>query len=242
MWVISAFYKFVPIENPLQTVAELRNLCKSNGIIGTILVAPEGINGTVAGASENIRQLHVHLHSDPRFEGIETKESTSPEAPFGRLRIRLKKEIISIRDQRANPNIRVGEYVSPDDWNALISDPEVLVLDTRNKYEVEAGTFSGAIDPELNSFGEFPDYVQRELNPHTHKKVAMFCTGGIRCEKASALMLACGFENVYHLKGGILKYLEVVPENERLFKGKCFVFDGRETLSQVQNPLNLSNN
>lgn len=169
------------------------------------------------------------LGEDPRMVNLETKVSQTNDAPFGRLRVRLKRELISIRNPDADPMRHVGEYVPPQKWNALIQDPEVILVDTRNTYEVEAGTFAGAIDPQIASFGEFPEYVKANLDPNKHKRVAMFCTGGIRCEKSTALLLSWGFEQVYHLQGGILKYLNEVPAEDSLFQGECWVFDDRVT-------------
>ena len=172
----------------------------------------------------------AYLRSDPRFQDLEHKESYCKGVPFQRMKVRLKKEIVTLGVPDIDPRHRVGTYVDPQDWNALIADPDVVVIDTRNTYEVEFGTFKGAINPNLETFGEFPDYVRSQLNPEKHQKVAMFCTGGIRCEKASAYMLSQGFTEVYHLKGGILKYLEEVPTANSVWEGECFVFDDRVSI------------
>ncbi len=227
---VTAFYKFVAIDDPLALRGELLGHARALGLRGTILVAPEGINATVAGPDAGIRRLLSHLRADPRFADLVSKESFADEVPFGRLKVRLKREIVTLRRPEADPTRRVGTYVKPEHWNALISDPEVLVLDTRNAYEVGVGTFKGAIDPVTRSFTDFPDFVAAHLDPARHKRVAMFCTGGIRCEKASAYMLAQGFPEVYHLEGGILKYLETVPPEASLWQGECFVFDERVAL------------
>lgn len=201
--------------------------CQEQGVRGTILLAAEGINGTVAGSSQAIASLLTFLRSDPRLVDLESNESYADLPPFERMKVQLKKEIVTLGMPEVNPNHQVGTYVDPKDWNTLISDPEVVVIDTRNDYEVNIGTFKGAKDPKTASFRQFPNYVQNQLDPTQHKKVALFCTGGIRCEKASSFMLEQGFQEVYHLKGGILKYLEEVPAEESLWQGECFVFDQR---------------
>jgi UPF0176 protein len=190
------------------------------------LLAPEGINGTIAGTRQAIDRVLGYLRSDQRLSDLDYKESTALSPPFDRMKVRLKSEIVTLGVPEADPTQQVGTYVEPKDWNALIRDPDVILIDTRNQYEVAIGTFQGAQNPETASFRQFPDYVQ-QLDPAQHPKVAMFCTGGIRCEKASALMLARGFQQVYHLKGGILKYLEDVPPEQSLWQGECFVFDQR---------------
>jgi len=190
-------------------------------------LAHEGINGTIAGSRESIDIILSYLRSDERLADLDWKESYCEENPFYRMKVRLKKEIVTLGVPTVDPNRVVGTYVTPQDWNDIISDPETIVVDTRNDYEYEIGTFKGAHDPQTETFREFPDYIKKNLDPKKHKKVAMFCTGGIRCEKASAYMLDEGFEEVYHLKGGILKYLEEVPQEESLWEGDCFVFDGR---------------
>ena len=224
---VAAFYKFVRIEDPPALRAWLLELLATHAMKGTILVAPEGINGTVSAAPLEMVAFLAELRADPRFADLVTKEARGDGHPFQRLKVRLKREIISMRAPEADPTARVGTYVAPKDWNDLISAPDVVLVDTRNTYEVEAGTFKGAIDPGIRTFGQFPDYVAKGLGPGRHRRVAMFCTGGIRCEKASAYMLAHGFSEVYHLEGGILRYLAEVPVDESLWQGKCFVFDER---------------
>lgn len=229
-FVVAALYKFTALPDYKDLQLPLLTLCKERNIKGTLLLAEEGVNGTVAGSREAITALKQWFESDPRFEGWEYKESFSPHQPFYRMKVRLKKEIVTLRQEEANPNKQVGVYVDPEEWNKLIQDPDVVVLDTRNDYEVKVGTFRNALNPNTESFTEFPEFVEKELDPKKHKKVAMFCTGGIRCEKASSYMKSKGFENVYHLKGGILKYLENIPEEESLWDGECFVFDLRVTV------------
>jgi len=225
--VVAALYHFATLGDYQRMRSPLQDFCDAHGIKGTLLLAHEGINGTVAGTREGIDALLIHLRSDARLQGLEHKESSASEWPFYRMKVKLKKEIVTLGVDGVDPNVCVGTYVEPKDWNAIISNPDVLVLDTRNDYEYEIGTFQGAIDPNTTTFRQFPDYVQAHCDPEQHKKVAMFCTGGIRCEKASAYMLQQGFEEVFHLKGGILKYLEEVPEAESLWQGECFVFDDR---------------
>ncbi len=228
---ISAFYKFVAIENPTALRDSLVVAMQQRDIRGTILVAPEGINGTISGAPDAMLSFLAAVRSDSRFADLVTKDASAPDHPFKRLKVKLKREILTLGRPEANPLQRVGTYVAPRDWNALIADPEVLLIDTRNAYEVAAGTFPGAVDPATRNFGEWPDYVARNLDPARHRKIAMFCTGGIRCEKASAYLLAHGFPEVYHLHGGILAYLAAVPPNESQWQGACFVFDERETVA-----------
>jgi UPF0176 protein len=230
-YLTAALYKFVTLENHAALQANIQEACVAYHIKGTILLAAEGINGTIAGLPESIHEVLNFLRTDAAFEGkfsnLEHKESYAHEHPFYRMKVKLKKEIVTMGVPSINPNNTVGTYVKPQDWNALISDPDVILLDTRNDYEVHIGTFKGAVNPETTTFREFPDYVAQNLDNAKHKKVAMFCTGGIRCEKASSFMLEQGFEEVYHLQGGILKYLETVPEAESLWQGECFVFDQR---------------
>ncbi len=224
---ITAFYKFVAVADGAALRAHLADVCARNAIKGTILVAPEGINATVSGSAQGVAALLADVRSDPRFADLVSKEATFDRDPFKRMKVKLKREILTFGHPEADPTRRVGTYVKPADWNALISDPDVVVLDTRNDYEYAIGTFERAADPATRAFTEFPDYVMRNLDPTRHKKIAMFCTGGIRCEKASAYMLALGYPEVYHLEGGILKYLETVPADESLWRGQCFVFDER---------------
>lgn len=225
--VVAALYKFAPLPDFAELREPLAALCQEKGVMGTLLLAREGINGTIAGTRAGIDAVLAYLRADGRLADLQHKESHAAAMPFHRMKVRLKKEIVTLGLPDVDPNRRVGHYVRPEDWNALISDPDVLVIDTRNDYEVGIGSFAGAEDPKTESFRQFPDYVRQKLDPQKHRKVAMFCTGGIRCEKASSFMLEEGFEEVYHLQGGILKYLETVPANESLWQGECFVFDGR---------------
>ena len=226
--VVSAFYKFVPVADPQALRDQLRTALQNRAMKGTILVAPEGINGAVSAAPEDMASFHALLRADPRFLDLDTKDAEAPAHPFRRLKVKLKREIIAMRRPEADPAAGVGTYVAPEDWNTLISNPDVLVLDTRNTYEVAAGTFCGAVDPGTRTFGQFPQFVKDNLDPARHRRIAMFCTGGIRCEKASAYLKHLGFPEVYHLQGGILSYLARVPAEESLWRGKCFVFDERE--------------
>ena len=228
--VVAALYKFVSLPDYVALREPLLQTMLDNGVKGTLLLAEEGINGTVSGSRAGIDGLLAWLRRDGRFADIDHKESFTAEQPFYRTKVKLKKEIVTLGVAGVDPNQRVGTYVEPGDWNALIADPEVLLIDTRNDYEVAIGTFEGAIDPKTTSFREFPDYIKAHFDPSRHKKVAMFCTGGIRCEKASSYMLGEGFEEVFHLKGGILKYLEEVPQEETRWRGACFVFDNRVTV------------
>lgn len=225
--VVAALYKFVHLPDYQALREPLLAICQAHNVKGTLLLAAEGINGTIAGERDGIDQVIAFIKADARFDNIEHKESYTDQPPFLRMKVKLKKEIVTMGVPNINPNTLVGQYVEPKDWNALISDPDVLVIDTRNNYEVEIGTFKDAINPETDSFRELPAYVEQHLDPAKHKKVAMFCTGGIRCEKSTAFMKQQGFEDVYHLQGGILKYLEEVPAEESLWQGECFVFDER---------------
>lgn len=225
--VVAALYKFARLENFQEMREGVLAVCEEAGIKGTLLLAAEGINGTISGTRSGIDRILSYIKNDPRLADLEHKESFTDEHPFYRLKVKLKKEIVTLGVPTVDPNALVGTYVEPEDWNDIISDPEVLVIDTRNDYEVKIGTFERAIDPETKTFREFPEYIRENFDPQKHKKVAMFCTGGIRCEKASSFMLGEGFPEVYHLKGGILKYLETVPEEKSLWKGECFVFDHR---------------
>lgn len=226
-YLVAALYKFVALPDYDELQAPLKQVCDDNSVMGTLLLALEGINGTIAGPEAGIRAVLAHLRSDPRFADLEHKESWASEMPFLRMKVRLKNEIVTMGAPEADPTKQVGTYVKPDDWNDLISDPDVVLIDTRNDYEVEIGTFKGAVDPRTASFREFPQWVKDHPELGSKPKVAMFCTGGIRCEKASSYMLAHGFEEVYHLQGGILKYLENVAQDESLWEGECFVFDER---------------
>lgn len=220
-------YKFVALENFEAMRQPLLTAMESNGIKGTLLLASEGINGTVSGTREGIDGLLQYLNADERINPISCKESLHEEQPFYRTKVKLKKEIVTMGVEGIDPRKTVGTYVKPSDWNALISDPDVTVIDTRNGYEIEIGTFKHAIDPKTETFREFPEYVAKTLSPEKNKKVAMFCTGGIRCEKSTAYLKEQGFDEVYHLEGGILQYLEDVPKEESLWEGDCFVFDNR---------------
>ena len=231
--LVAALYKFVEIDDLLSLQSNLYEICEKNNIMGTILIANEGINGTISGKNNEINQTISLLKSDKRFANIEIKYSSTDKQPFHRMKVRLKKEIVTIGLPEINPNKKVGTYVKPDDWNDLISDPDVVVIDTRNKYETKIGSFHNALDPETSSFREFPDWVKKfkSSKENANKKIAMFCTGGIRCEKASSLMKEEGFEDVYHLQGGILKYLETIDKENSLWNGECFVFDQRVCLT-----------
>ena len=231
---VAALYQFAALPDFAELRAPLRAFCDARGIRGSIMLAQEGINGTVAGTSEAIDALVAELQHGEGFAGrlnnLELKFSAAEEMPFLRMKVRLKKEIVTLGDPETDPTRTVGTYVDVADWNDLIADPEVLLLDTRNAFEVAIGTFAGAVDPNIAAFGEFKDFVADKLDPARHKKIAMFCTGGIRCEKASSYLLTRGFGEVYHLKGGILKYLEEVPAQDSRWEGECFVFDQRIAL------------
>ncbi len=228
--VVAALYKFVALPDYVALRQPLLDTLLAQDIKGTLLLAEEGINGTVSGSRTAIDALLAWFRQDARLADIDHKESYCAEQPFYRTKVKLKKEIVTLGVPGVDPNRQVGQSVEPRDWNALISDPEVLLIDTRNDYEVAIGTFEGAVDPKTRSFREFPAYIKAHFDPSRHKKVAMFCTGGIRCEKASSYMLGEGFEAVYHLKGGILKYLEDVPQAQSKWRGDCFVFDNRVTV------------
>lgn len=225
--VVSALYKFVTLDDFIELQKPLLAIMQNHQVKGTLLLAKEGINGTIAGDRAGIDAVLVWLRTDPRFTDIQTKESYEQEMPFYRSKVKLKKEIVTMGVDSIDPKKIVGTYVKPEDWNTLIADPDVLLIDTRNDYEVKIGAFKGAINPETGSFREFPQYVKDHLDLDKHKKVAMYCTGGIRCEKSTAYLKEQGFENVYHLQGGVLKYLEQVPEEQSLWQGECFVFDNR---------------
>ncbi len=225
--VVAALYKFVRLLDFAEKRGPLLSYCETQSVRGTILLAAEGINGTITGSRDSIDSVLSFLRSDPRLADLEYKESYADFLPFDRMKVRLKKEIVTLGFPGVDPQEQVGTYVSPKDWNTLIADPEVTVIDTRNDFEVSIGTFKGAQNPKTRSFRQFPDYTRNHLDPTKHKKIALFCTGGIRCEKASSFMVAQGYQEVYHLKGGILKYLEEIPEEESLWQGECFVFDER---------------
>ena len=229
--VVCALYKFVKLNNYQEIRQPLLKVMTDNAIMGTLLLAQEGINGTISGSRKAVDTLLAFLKSDPRLTELSYKESFTDKPPFLRSRVKLKKEIVTMGVQGIDPKRVVGTYVKAKDWNKLISDPDVLLVDTRNDYEVQVGTFKNALNPETDSFREFPDYVKQELDPQKHTKVAMFCTGGIRCEKSTAFLKEQGFDEVYHLQGGILKYLEEVPVEESMWEGECFVFDERVTVN-----------
>jgi UPF0176 protein len=231
---VAAFYQFTALPDFRELREPLHTMCAGLELKGSVLLAHEGINGTLAGGPEAIAALVQELRQGALFGGrldnLELKFSGASVMPFQRLKIRLKKEIVTLGDATADPTRQVGTYVDPADWNDLIAAPDTLVIDTRNAFEVALGTFAGAVDPGIKSFGQFREFAARHLDPAKHRKVAMFCTGGIRCEKASAYLKSRGFAEVYHLKGGILKYLEGVPEAESRWRGECFVFDDRIAL------------
>ena len=229
--VVSALYHFVTLENYQALRQPLHDFMVDNEIKGTLLLAQEGINGTVAGSKKSIEKLHAWLRADERLKDLRTKESFDDDMPFYRSCVKLKKEIVTMGVEGIDPKQVVGTYVKPEDWNSLISNPEVTLIDTRNEYEVAIGTFKNAADPKTETFRQFPDYVKSKMDPKKQKKVAMFCTGGIRCEKSTAYLKEQGFDEVYHLQGGILKYLETVPEEESLWQGECFVFDNRVSVN-----------
>lgn len=230
MYICAALYKFVEFQRFAEFREPLYNCLVENQVKGTLLLAREGINGTICGTREGIDAVLEFLRAQPEFSDLEHKESPSQEQAFYRTKVKLKKEIVTMGIDWVDPKNVVGTYVDAKDWNDLIRDPEVLLIDTRNDYEYAVGTFEGAINPKTESFREFPQYVEEHLDPSKHKKVAMFCTGGIRCEKSTAYLKSKGFDEVYHLRGGILKYLEEVPAEESSWNGQCFVFDQRVTV------------
>ena len=227
MFTVAALYHFTRFASPASLQEPLKQLCTEQKITGTLLLANEGINGTIAGPKAGIDAVLAHIRALPGCDDLEVKFSTASERPFARMKVRLKKEIVTMGQPDVDPKARVGNYVDPQDWNELILSPDVAVIDTRNDYEVAIGTFEGAVDPETASFREFPAWWEANKDRFHNKKIAMFCTGGIRCEKSTNYLLGQGVPEVYHLKGGILKYLEEVPEENRTWNGECFVFDGR---------------
>ena len=239
MLTVAALYHFTRFPDPAALRPGLLDLCQAHGIKGSLLLAPEGINGTIAGTRDGIDAALAAIRALPGCDGLEWKESFANSMPFGRMKVKLKREIVTMGQPDVDPLARVGHYVAAQDWNALISDPETVVIDTRNDYEVAIGSFRGAVDPGTRSFGEFPDWWQANRDRFEGKKVAMFCTGGIRCEKSTNYLLGQGVDQVYHLKGGILKYLEDVPEAESLWRGQCFVFDDRVSVGHGLKPGNL---
>lgn len=226
-FLVAALYHFARLPRFESLREQLFGLCQKNGVKGTLLLAAEGINGTIAGPDTGIHTVLAFLRAQPEFTALEHKESRASHMPFVRLKVKLKKEIVTMGVPDIDPNRIVGTYVEARDWNELISDPDTIVIDTRNDYETAIGLFKGAVDPKTKTFREFPDWVKNNPGLHNKPKIAMYCTGGIRCEKATAFMKEQGFDEVYHLKGGILKYLEEVPEEESLWEGACFVFDER---------------
>ncbi len=225
---VVSFYRFTDIDDPKRLRGRLKTLCERAGLLGTVLVANEGVNGTLAGTTDAVQSIFDWLHDALSLaEPLEGRWTEADEAPFRRMRVKVKKEIVTLGRPDIRPDRKTGKHVGVDEWNALISDPETLVIDTRNQYEFEVGTFRNAVDPQTDSFREFPDYAEKLCETDRNRPLAMFCTGGIRCEKATALMLELGFSNVYHLQGGILKYLEDVPDDKNLWEGECFVFDTR---------------
>ena len=241
MFTIAALYHFTRFADPAALRGPLSALCLAQGVKGTLLLAGEGINGTIAGSRAGIDAVLGQIRALPGCDDLDWKESTAHEMPFNRMKVRLKREIVTMGQPDVDPLARVGNYVEAAEWNALIEAPDVAVIDTRNDYEVAIGTFEGAIDPATRSFGEFPAWWEANKARFHNKRIAMFCTGGIRCEKSTNYLLGQGVEDVYHLKGGILKYLEVVPESESRWNGECFVFDGRVSVGHglVEGPHEL---
>ena len=229
--VVAALYKFTRLVDYRSLREPLLDVCLQRGVRGTLLLAEEGINGTIAGERASIDAVLAWLRQDPRLADLEHKESKDEEVPFLRMKVKLKREIVTLGVPGIDPNARVGTHVAPADWNAVVNDPDVVLVDTRNHYEFGIGTFRGALDPGTTSFREFPDWVKANLEPSRDRKVAMFCTGGIRCEKASAYLLEQGFETVYHLRGGVLNYLEEIPAAQSTWEGECFVFDNRVSVN-----------
>ena len=232
---IATFYKFLALD-PTPLHLQLRNACQTLDLKGTILLAPEGINATLSGLPNNLDRFFVDLRRDSRFADLTVKYAFTDRIPFDRLKVKIKPEIVTLGRPDINPAEQSGIYVTPQDWNALIkAEPDLLLIDTRKSFEISTGSFEGAIDPKVSSFREFPTYVETHLDPHQHKKIALFCTGGIRCEKASAYLLNQGFETVYHLQGGILNYLKEIPVEDSLWQGECFVFDQRTAVQHSRN-------
>jgi UPF0176 protein len=225
--IVAALYHFTKFSDYKKLQDPLRKICNSEGIKGSLLIAYEGINGTISGSRSGIDAVLKHIRSMPGCSDLEHKESFASEIPFKRMKVKLKKEIVTMGQPHIDPTLNVGNYIEPSDWNNLISQDDVIVIDTRNDYEVAIGSFDGAIDPETKSFGEFPEWWEENRSKYQDKRVAMFCTGGIRCEKSTNFLLNEGVKDVYHLKGGILKYLEEVPKKNSKWNGECFVFDSR---------------
>ncbi|MGC9417686.1 MAG: rhodanese-related sulfurtransferase [Rhodovulum sp.] len=227
MYTVAALYHFTRFNDPAALRAPLLSACERAGLCGTLLLAREGINGTIAGKRDDVESVLAHIRALPGCAGMAWKESTAQDRPFGRMKVRLKREIVTMGQPDVDPHAAVGHYIEPRDWNAMIAAPDVAVIDTRNAYEVAIGTFEGAIDPGTASFRDFPAWWEANRDRFHNRRIAMFCTGGIRCEKSTNYLLGQGVEEVFHLKGGILNYLEQVPEGESLWRGACFVFDGR---------------
>lgn len=240
MLIVAALYHFTRFPEPAALRPGLLQVCAANGVKGSLLVAPEGINGTIAGSRAGIDAVLRAIRALPGCAGLEWKESPAETLPFGRMKVRLKREIVTMGQPEVDPRSRVGSYVTARDWNALVRDPQTVVIDTRNDYEVAIGTFHGAVNPGTRAFGEFPDWWQANRHRFAGKRIAMFCTGGIRCEKSTNYLLGQGVEQVYHLKGGILKYLEDMPESESLWHGQCFVFDDRVSVGHGLQPGGLT--
>ncbi|NPD14522.1 rhodanese-related sulfurtransferase [Xinfangfangia sp. D13-10-4-6] len=227
MLIIAALYHFAPVPDTAALRGPLLALCEAGGVKGSLLLAPEGVNGTIAGPREGIDRVIAHLRALPGFADLEWKEAGAEEMPFGHMKVKLKREIVTMGVEGVDPRASVGHYLTPDEWNALITAPDVAVIDTRNDYEVGIGTFQGAIDPGTKSFRDFPAWWEENRERFHNKRIAMFCTGGIRCEKSTNYLLSQGVEDVFHLKGGILKYLEETPPEDSLWQGECYVFDAR---------------
>lgn len=236
MLTVAALYHFTRFDDPAALRAPLKSLCDAEGVRGSLLLAAEGINGTIAGKPEGVGRVIAHIRTLPGCHGLEWKESRAEEMPFGRMKVRLKREIVTMGQPQVDPTAAVGRYVDPAEWNALIAEPDVAVIDTRNDYEVAIGTFGGAVDPGIRSFRDFPAWWEANRERFHNKRIAMFCTGGIRCEKSTNYLMGLGETDVFHLKGGILKYLEDVPERESLWRGECFVFDQRVSLKHGLEP------
>ena len=230
--IVATFYKFIELDRLEALQSKLKAFCENNDIMGTILLAEEGINSTLSGEKESIDQFFQFLKKDERFADLQPKLTEIDQPPFLRLKVKIKPEIVTMGVEAIEPTITTGKHIDPDTWNQIISDPDVLVIDARNEYEYKVGTFQNAISPHTDSFRQFPEFVEENLDPREHKKIAMFCTGGIRCEKASAYLVEKGFEEVYQLHGGILNYLETVSSEESLWKGECFVFDQRVAVTE----------
>lgn len=236
MITIAALYHFARVSDPAALRPALAEICAQNGVRGSLLIAREGINGTIAGDANGIATVLDYIRATPGFAALEHKESYAETMPFGRMKVKLKREIVTMGLPDVDPTAQVGSYVAPQDWNALIASEDVAVIDTRNDYEVGIGTFKGAVDPDIRSFRDFPAWWQAHKDDYRGKRIAMFCTGGIRCEKSTNYLLSQGVNDVFHLKGGILKYLEEVPVEQSLWDGECYVFDGRVSVGHGLKP------